>query len=125
MDRKLTMTKGDRILNVCIMLVAIGLIVPIFFMAPDSTVAVVQVRNEEQLRISLLKDGKYAVDGTLGKVHIEVKDGAVRVEQENSPHHYCSRQGFVDSPNTPIVCLPNETVITIEGEQAGEDVQIQ
>ncbi|WP_305153090.1 NusG domain II-containing protein, partial [uncultured Dubosiella sp.] len=83
------------------------------------------VRNEEQLRISLLKDGKYAVDGTLGKVHIEVKDGAVRVEQENSPHHYCSRQGFVDSPNTPIVCLPNETVITIEGEQAGEDVQIQ
>ncbi|WP_305154664.1 NusG domain II-containing protein [uncultured Dubosiella sp.] len=125
MDRKLTMTKGDRILIVCIMLVAIGLIVPIFFMAPDSTVAVVQVRNEEQLRISLLKDGKYSVDGTLGKVHIEVKDGAVRVEQENSPHHYCSRQGFVDSPNTPIVCLPNETGVTIEGEQAGEDVQIQ
>lgn len=119
------MNKADKILIVCWMAISLILIVPIFWFAPSSTEAVVQVKNQEVLRISLLKDANYTVAGTLGDVHIEVKDGQVRVSQENSPHHYCSQQGFIDSVNTPIVCLPNETVVRILGKESGEDVQIQ
>nr|WP_242745716.1 NusG domain II-containing protein [Allobaculum sp. Allo2] len=53
------------------------------------------------------------------------KNGKAAVTQENSPHHYCSRQGYVDSPAVPIVCLPNETIVTIEGSEAQEDTVIQ
>lgn len=81
-------------------------------------------RNEEIMRIDLSQDGDYDVDGTLGNVHISVKDGSVAVTQENSPNHYCSMQGYVDSVNTPIVCLPNDTVITIEGADEEEDTVI-
>ncbi|WP_363171915.1 NusG domain II-containing protein [uncultured Dubosiella sp.] len=120
-----TMTKADQILIVTVMILALVMIVPVVLWPAGAKTAVVKVRSDEVLRIDLSRDGEYTVDGTLGDVKIEVKDQAVRVEQENSSHHYCSMQGFVDSPNTPIVCLPNDTVITIEGEQDGEDVQIQ
>ena len=53
-------------------------------------------------------------------------DGRVRVEKENSPHHYCSIQGYVSDPSTPIICLPNEVVVTIEGsEESTVDTAIQ
>ena len=48
----------------------------------------------------------------------------VRVTQEKSLHHYCSKQGFVSDANVPIVCLPNETVVKIEKE-ASQDTVIQ
>lgn len=125
MENELTLKKGDKILIVILMIVSLGLIVPILNSAPESHTAVVKVKNEEVLRLDLLQDGNYSVKGTLGDVNIEVKDQAVRVSQENSPHHYCSKQGYVKDANVPIVCLPNETVITIEGNNDKEDVLIQ
>ena len=76
------------------------------------------------MRIDLSKDRTYVVNGKLGKVHIEVKQKKVRVTQEKSPHHYCSKQGYVSDANVPIVCLPNETVVKIEKE-ASQDTVIQ
>lgn len=119
------MTKADKILIVCIMVLSIGLIYPILKNVPTSSQAIVTVSNKEVLRINLTEDDEYSVDGKLGKVYIKVKDGKIRVTQENSPHHYCSKQGYVSNPNTPIVCLPNETVITIEGQETEEDTVIQ
>lgn len=107
------------------MIVSLCFLVPLMQHKVSPSVAIVQVKNEEVLRIDLNKDAKYQVQGSLGPVHIEVKDGAVRVFQENSKHHYCSMQGFVSNVNEPIVCLPNETVITIEGAEQGEDVVIR
>lgn len=119
------MTKWDKMLTACLMAASVLLIVPILHGQPEPEQAVVSVKNEEKLRLDLNQDGSYAVDGTLGPVNIEVQDGAVRVTQENSPHHYCSRQGWVSSAAVPIVCLPNETVIRIRGESGSEDTVIQ
>ena len=47
---------------------------------------------------------------------IEIKDNKVRVSKEESPKNYCSKQGWVSSVATPIVCLPNAVVVTIIGE---------
>lgn len=120
------MTKADKILIAFIMVLSMILIVPIVKMAPSPKDEVsVKVKNKEVLRFSLLKDAEYEVQGTLGPVHIEVKNHAVRVSQENSPHHYCSMQGYVSDSNHPIVCLPNETIVEIEGNKSQEDVVIQ
>lgn len=111
------MKKADMILIACIMVCCVLLLFPLMGKTKTASAAVVRVRSEEKMRIDLSHDGSYEVEGKNGTVHIEVKDGKVAVTQENSPHHYCSKQGFVDSPNTPIVCLPNETVVTIEGSE--------
>ena len=119
------MTKADKILILIVMVIALTMLIPLWNHQPQPQVASVQVQNEEVLRIDLNKDAQYEVEGTQGPIQIEVKEGAIRVRQENSKHHYCSIQGFVSSPNQPIVCLPNETVITIEGKTDAEDVVIR
>lgn len=120
----MSLTKADKILIVIVMILAIGLLFPLLGQAPSSEVAKVYVQEKEVLSIDLNTDETYQVQGTNGEVVIEVKDHQIRVTQENSPHHYCSLQGFVSNPNTPIVCLPNETVIRIEGDSS-EDTVIQ
>ena len=63
--------------------------------------------------IELDKDNYHTL---LGDMTIEIKDGKVRVSKEESPKNYCSKQGWVSSVATPIVCLPNAVVVTIIGE---------
>lgn len=118
------MRKADRILIVAVMLICLLSLIPLFINQKQAAVAVVKVRNEEKLRLNLAENGTWTVKGTLGDVVIEVEDGAVRVTQENSPNHYCSRQGFVSNVNQPIVCLPNETVVVIEGKEESFDTVI-
>lgn len=118
------MKKADGILIICLMIFSVLSLIPLFNGSIMPSTTVVKIRNEEIMRIDLSQDGDYDVDGTLGNVHISVKDGSVAVTQENSPNHYCSMQGYVDSVNTPIVCLPNDTVITIEGADEEEDTVI-
>ena len=116
------MKKADKILIVCIMLLSVVLCIPLFFTKNANTYASVYVKEKQVLRIDLSKDKTYVVDGKLGKVYIEVTQKKVRVKQENSPHHYCSKQGFVSDSNVPIVCLPNETVVKIEKETRQDTV---
>lgn len=76
------MTKADKVLIVILMVLSLVLIFPLFFLAPASNQATVLVENKEVLRIDLNKDESYSVQGKLGKVKIQVKDGKVRVSQE-------------------------------------------
>lgn len=117
--------KADKILIVLLLACAVLLLFSLLNYKEGGSYAVVKVRSEEKLRLPLSEDGEYSVEGTLGTVHISIKNGKAAVTQENSPHHYCSRQGYVDSPAVPIVCLPNETIVTIEGSEAQEDTVIQ
>lgn len=48
-------------------------------------------------------------------ITLEIKDGKVRVEKEESPYHYCSIQGFTGIVGQPVICLPNSFYIVIEG----------
>ena len=66
----------------------------------------------ENRTIELAKDDYKTL---LGDMVIEIKDNKVRVSKEESPKNYCSKQGWVSSVATPIVCLPNAVVVTIIG----------
>ncbi|WP_075878100.1 NusG domain II-containing protein [Merdibacter massiliensis] len=122
------MKRADKICIVLIMAACVLFYVPLWF-AYDGVQAeevVVKVKDEEVLRVSLWENATYSVTGKLGEVMVEINDGKVRVEKENSPYHYCSIQGYVSDPSTPIICLPNEVVVRIEGSEKGAvDTQIQ
>ncbi len=115
------MNTADKCLIVTLWLASLLLLIPLFQQSQAGAYARVMVKGEEAMRLNLEEDGQYTVNGTLGPVHIEVKAGQVAVSQENSPYHYCSKQGFTSSTAIPIVCLPNDTVIVIESEQPQEE----
>ena len=61
--------------------------------------------------IKLNKNDTYIVKGYNGDVKIVVKDGKIKVEEENSPKHLCSKQGYISKSYETIRCLPNKRVI--------------
>lgn len=82
---------------------------------------VVSIDGEDRFKYSLdenrvieLKKKDYPT--LLGDMIIEIKDNRVRVKEEESPKNYCSKQGWIGSVATPIVCLPNSVVVTIIGQ---------
>lgn len=119
------MNKADKIFIGLVVISAILLYIPLFIQDSQNKhkqkAVVVDYQNEEILRVDLNKDETYRVQASLGEVQIEVKDGAVRVEKENSPYHLCSIQGWVKDTGRPIICLPNELVVQIEANKTGED----
>lgn len=57
---------------------------------------------------------EYTIEGYNGDVVIETKLNQIRVKEEISPLHICSKQGWVSSSLETIVCLPNKVIIKIE-----------
>ena len=119
------MKKADILLLCSIFALALLALIPAWNASTSGKTAIVTVKGEEAARLDLSKDQTISVEGSLGPVVIEVKEGKVAVIEENSPHHYCSFQGYTDNPSTPIICLPNETMVEIEGDKGAEDVLIQ
>ena len=39
---------------------------------------------------------------------------SIRVIEENSPRHLCSKQGYIKDSMESIICLPNRIVIEID-----------
>ena len=59
---------------------------------------------------SLDKDGIYKIEGSLGYTTFEIKDKKVRIIDSPCPNKTCVHQGWT----SPIVCLPNHVIITIQ-----------
>lgn len=120
------MNKADKICILLVVVCSLFLYVPLYWIrmqeVDKAKEVVVSFKNEEVLRVPLNKDQTYYVSGTLGDVAVEVKNDAVRVEKETSPMHLCSIQGWVEQSNHPIVCLPNNIVVSIEASDGDEEV---
>lgn len=84
----------------------------------SSKEAIIYYEEKEILTIDLMnKMDIYEVEGALGKVKIEAGDGKIRVIEETSNKHLCSKQGYISNVHDVIVCLPNKIVIKIEGKE--------
>ena len=61
---------------------------------------------------SAKKDGIYKVGGAIGITTFEIKNGRVRIIDSPCPNKTCVNQGW----HSPLVCLPNNVIITVEKE---------
>ena len=82
--------------------------------------AEIYYRNELVKTVNLSANQEFEIEGKLGLLVIEVKDGMIRVKSETSPRNFCSRQGFVQRVGEMIICLPNEVFIRIVGQATNE-----
>ena len=68
--------------------------------------------DEKHYEYSAKQDGIYKVGGPLGITTFEIKDGKVRIIDSPCPNKTCVNQGW----HSPLVCLPNNVIITLEEE---------
>ncbi len=124
MDKKTL--RNDLILIGSLLLAAIiAFVIVLTTRSKNNLVATVRVQNQVVLTIDLNKenDGHYYVDGTNGKVHIHVKDGAIAVIESNCPHQDCVHMGYIKESGRPIICAYNCVSITIEGS-LNNDIEV-
>jgi len=112
-----SMNKSDIKLVFILLVISIIGIVCFKFFSKSGSSAYVYHDGNLVLVIDLGVDNSYVVSGDLGDVFIEVLDGRIKVEDETSPLHLCSKQGFISNSNESIVCLPNKIVINIGGNE--------
>ena len=59
------------------------------------------------------------IDGAVTNI-VAVEKGRIRVSEATCPDHICIRQGWISNGIVPIVCLPNNLVVQIEGAALAE-----
>lgn len=82
------------------------------------SLAVIEVNGHEVKRFTLgsgQPGREVTVRGWLGDSTFEVSDGRVRMVSSTCRDKICVGTGWVDSPGSSIVCLPNRVVIRIAG----------
>lgn len=87
------------------------------FEKEDDLNALVYYDNELVLTIDLSKEEQvYEITGYNGIVSIKAGNGRIKVEDEDSPLHLCSKQGYISKSYETIVCLPNKIYIELDGQ---------
>ena len=107
------MNKNDIRLVLSLFIFVVLIFLFIYFNKEDGTIAEVYYEDDLILTIDLNIDNEYVVEGELGDVVIEVVNGMVRVKEENSPLHICSKEGFIGDSSRTLICLPNKIIIKI------------
>ncbi len=51
---------------------------------------------------------------------VSVEQGRICVSEASCPDHVCMKTGWISDGAVPIVCLPNELVIKVEGGAAAD-----
>lgn len=109
------MNKQDYILIFILITIISSMFVVFKFNEESPAYGVVYYEDKEILKIDLSKKAKnYEVEGANGKVTIVAGDGKIKVKEEKSPLHLCSKQGFISKSYETIVCLPNKIVVKLE-----------
>lgn len=113
------MSKKDLKLIVIILFIAMGLYVgfQIVNRLNVKTYGTVQYQDKIIHTFDVNKDEDYYFEGSYGKMKLEVKDGKWRITEEECPNHICSSIGWVSAKDYfPIVCIPNEVIVTLKDE---------
>jgi hypothetical protein len=85
------------------------------FVSQSGVVVAVQHRNEIVLEFDPEVDAVYDIEGDVGGLQVEVKDGKWHVINEQCPNHICASMGWVGPDDLiPITCLPNNIMIFVE-----------
>lgn len=115
-----SMNKQDIILVTTILLI-VGFIFIVFKITEKDNISNALVYYEDDLVLTIdltLDEQEYIVEGENGPVTITAGNGKVKVEDEDSPLHLCSKQGYISKSYESIVCLPNKIVIKLEDDSS-------
>ncbi|MDO8886135.1 NusG domain II-containing protein [Candidatus Oleimmundimicrobium sp.] len=84
----------------------------------EEVVILVSGHEVERCSINLENPKKIKVKGLIGESLIEVAEGKVRMVCSPCPNHNCMARGWINRSGDVIICVPNEVIIKIIGDNA-------
>ena len=115
-------TRNDIILGLAVIILAAGIWLATELLKEEGSFAVVTVNGSETARSSLSEDAEIRLESENGGFNILViKNGKADITEASCPDHVCVDQRAISKTGEAITCLPNKTVITVDG---GEDAEI-
>ncbi|MBQ5357117.1 MAG: NusG domain II-containing protein [Oscillospiraceae bacterium] len=113
--------RNDIILGVAVIIAAAGIWLGSEFLKENGDFAVVTVNGSETARYSLSEDAEIRLESENGGFNILViKNGKADITEASCPDHVCVDQRAISKTGEAITCLPNKTVITVDGEEEAE-----
>ncbi len=111
----------------CKLLIVVTVLVALSFLLPLSQGAGARVVVSSDDRIVFVapldKDQRVELDGPLGITVLQIKNGAARVISSPCSQKVCIHMGEARHTGDLLACVPNQLVITIEGDSDGEDAE--
>lgn len=91
------------------------------FTAPAGSYAEVYFRGELYGKYALDKDRTVTIDDYGVHAVIEIKNGGVKIIENNCPDHLCEYMGAIYKKNERIICVPNRIMIAVTGGEEDFD----
>lgn len=124
------MKKEKLWLIIIAILLGVSIIASLFIQTIHQEGKIAEIYQEGKLVKTINLDTvKKAYTFTLEDEHgghntILVEPGAISIQEADCPDQICVHQGKISDGIKPIVCLPHELVIKINGENVNDDVDI-
>lgn len=107
--------RNDIILIAVALLAAAALGIYTLATRSEGGVAVVTINGAEVMRLPLDEDTQVAFEDNGHTNTLVIENGKARMTQASCPDHVCIKQGEICYDGEMIVCIPNRTVVTVEG----------
>lgn len=89
------------------------------FINKNRTVAVITLEGKELYLIDLTKENTtFVISTKYGTNTVTVQKGEIRITSADCPDKLCVKHGALKSVSSPIVCLPNKLVISLQKNDA-------
>lgn len=109
--------KNDILLIIPLLIISAILIFIMNIKKEANNIAKVYYDGKLIKKIDLSINKIYNIKGYNGNVKIKVKNHKIRVIEEKSMKHICSKNGYINKSYQSIICLPNKIVIEIDGSK--------
>ena len=105
-------TKKEILIILGIIAAALIALLVINLTSQKGNMAVITVENTAVKEVDLSDSGEFTVD-SIENVTFEVKDGSIRVKENDCPDKICVDTGWISKTNDRIICMPKKMIIEI------------
>jgi hypothetical protein len=88
--------------------------------ATEGSTVLVQRDGTTLFKLDLHEPRTVNLDGAVGILTVEIRDGSVAVTHADCPNHICVRTGWRSHAGAIIVCAPNKVLVRIIARHTGE-----
>lgn len=122
------MNKSD--IKLIALLIFVALLLFLFLsLKKDASFQQAYIYYDNQLvktvNLSINQTRTFEVKGYKGTVVFETKKNQIRVKEEISPLHLCSKMGYISKSYETIVCLPNKIVVKLKSDDDTIDIVVR